>query len=311
MSPTTIVTSGNTFIDIDGFACVIAYTELLKLLGQNSIAVMSAKTNSSVPKQYRAWGEYEVDSSKLNQYSDKNYIVLDLSEPEFFDDCVEDDKVIRILDHHPGFEEYWKAKIGDAAVIESIGAAATLVVREYKEHGLLHKISPQSAELLAAAILSNSLIFQMKMTTQEDKDAYKELQKYFAYSDKFEEKYFAEVEKNIEEDVAGSLMLDSKFININGIRVFIAQLELFSPEDLLSHSENAVRKYLAGIDATNVFVNLAGLRDKRNIILFRDLESLQYLQKTFPEFVYDEKELRAVTPHLMLRKELLKGLLGR
>lgn len=44
-----IVTSGKRYIDIDGYASMIAYRELLKSLGKDAFATSAAEPNSSVP----------------------------------------------------------------------------------------------------------------------------------------------------------------------------------------------------------------------------------------------------------------------
>ncbi|MFN7160771.1 MAG: hypothetical protein ACK4NC_04140 [Candidatus Gracilibacteria bacterium] len=310
MKKAIVVTSGNKFIDIDGFACVIAYAELLTLQGKTAVPLMTAHMNSSVPKGYIDRSIYEKDDSVLDQYDEKEYVILDLSDPKFFESCVEEDKIIHILDHHPGFEKYW-GKIGERAVIESIGAAATLVVREFEKHNLLEKISKKSAEFLAAAILSNTLIFQMSMTTQEDKDAYETLKKFFDYDDGFEAQYFSEVVKNISQNIPNALRLDSKSIEVADKLIFISQLELFQAEGFLEKEKSKAMEYLCTREEDYAFLNLVELNAKRNTIVFRDIESLSYLREVFLDFEYNEEKLHAVTPELMLRKELLKGILSR
>lgn len=48
-----IVTSGRKYLDIDAYASMIAYRELLRVLGEDVVAVSTALLNQSVPKMIR------------------------------------------------------------------------------------------------------------------------------------------------------------------------------------------------------------------------------------------------------------------
>ena len=133
-----IITSANRYIDIDAFACIFAYHELLNLKNEKSEIVVTAELNASITKKYRNINI----NNKIPDPENKEFIVMDVSEPEHFEKFIDLDLVSQIFDHHPGFENYWKEKIGNNAVIEPIGAAATLIYREYKKGNLLNKMSP-------------------------------------------------------------------------------------------------------------------------------------------------------------------------
>lgn len=70
-------------------------------------------------------------SSEL-QDGDK-YVVVDMSDSNVISSFVPLDKVVEIYDHHFGFEEYWKKRLGDRSKIQPIGAAATLIWEEFKQ----------------------------------------------------------------------------------------------------------------------------------------------------------------------------------
>ena len=78
-----IVTSGRKYIDIDAYASIIAYRELLKKQGNNATASTLATLNQSIPP-FILKLKYHLDSTET--VKDTKYIVLDTSNPEFFDE---------------------------------------------------------------------------------------------------------------------------------------------------------------------------------------------------------------------------------
>ena len=117
--------------------------------------------------------------SKLEEYEKHDtdeFIIIDVSNKDYFDDIVVENKVIEVIDHHVGCEEYWKNKLGEKANIEFIGAVATLIVELYEKEKLIEKMPKDIAYLLMSAILDNTLNFKAKVTTDRDKVAYKKLE---------------------------------------------------------------------------------------------------------------------------------------
>ena len=207
MSPIKVITSGSAYLDIDAYACCIAYAELLNLQGIPTRAVSSAKPNASVSKTVLGWG------AVLDDYrptSSDEFVLVDVSDYHHFDPMVALDRVVEVIDHHPGFEEYWSQTLGSAADIRSIGAAATQVFQRWKAAGLLSSISEQSAALLATAILDNTLNFTGQMTTTADIDAYAELVLHAKLTEDWPSHYFLECQASIESDISAALAADLK-----------------------------------------------------------------------------------------------------
>ncbi len=300
-----IITSGYKFVDIDAFACIFAYQELLRLKGEDGAAIITAVLNASITPKYRSMDFYAKDDNSIAQKEQRSFTIMDTSDPDQFERFVSVDRVVRVFDHHPGFEKFWKDKLGDGAIIEPIGAAATLIVREYKRCGLLEKISPMAAELLAVAILSNTLWFQAKISIDEDRSAYDELKEYFVFTEGFEQDYFSEVQAGIESDIDVSLRDDSKSVPMKDALLMIAQLEVWDATRILERFSENIRAFLADTPAKVSFLNLIEIGKYRNLIVFRDRQSLEYLRGYFPEFEYNENTMTAITPHVVLRKELL------
>ena len=191
-----VITCGKSYIDIDGYASAIAYRELLKMKGIESKFVINNALNYSIPSSLKNI-PYTSDNYSLD-FNDK-YIVLDLSDKSYFPDFVDDNRIIEIIDHHPGFEDYWKKLLGNNSIIEPIGSVATIIVEKYEQDSLLEKIDKDIAVLLMAAILDNTLNFTASITTERDKVAYKKLE-VLTNEYNYASKYFGECQKYIENN---------------------------------------------------------------------------------------------------------------
>lgn len=215
--PNIYVTAGSTYLDIDAYACSVAMAELLQLKGINAIAYSSAPCNYSVCKSLVTEGQ--MATALPNDYSKINtkFIIVDVSDPEYIKGSAPLDNVIAVYDHHVGFEEYWESRIGDNSHIEFIGAAATLIYREWVKFGLLHKMTRSTALLLIAAILDNTLNLTSSNTTQEDIDAFNDLCKKANVDEEWCAAYFSEVQANVESDLKNALFNDVKTVRDNNI----------------------------------------------------------------------------------------------
>ena len=163
-----VLTAGSTYLDIDAYACMAARAELLRLQGVDALAYSKAPCNYSVCQSLIEEGQIVRALPSDFNGDNAKYIIVEVSDPDFLKGSVPLDKVIEIYDHHVGFEEYWTSHIGDGMHIEFIGAAATLIYREWKSVGLQDKMAHSTVLLLIAAILDNTLNLTSANTTKED-----------------------------------------------------------------------------------------------------------------------------------------------
>lgn len=212
-----IITAGSTYLDIDAYACCVAMAELLQLQGRNAIAYSKAPCNYSVCKSLIKAGQISEELPSGVSADDAKYIIVDVSDPDFLKSSVPLDNVIGIYDHHVGFEEYWTSRIGDASCIEFIGAAATLIYREWKKAGLQDKMSRSTALLLVAAILDNTLNLTSSNTAQEDIEAFNELCFKEGLDGQWCASYFSEVQSNVESDLKNAIFGDIKTVRNNPV----------------------------------------------------------------------------------------------
>jgi len=299
-----LITTGNAYIDIDGLACVIALEELYKL--QNIEVVSFFNTypiHPTIPKIV----ENIIQGVKINtefpKIDDYQLIEVDVSEPQYFPTPVDHNKIKKIYDHHFGFEEYWKSKIGpENALIKEIGACATLIFQEYQRLGLLDKISKLSANLLYAAIISNSLNFKAEVTKEEDIIAAKKLEKYIDLPKNFAELYFEQTSQNALSNPTKAIDSDRKIVNIHSKPILINQLELWNAKQFIQENLHLMETFLNDPN-NNGFITIANIYVGSNFLVAIDKDVQKLLEETLK--VKFEGTV-AKTSRLYLRKELIR-----
>ena len=201
----TIITAGSNYLDIDAYACCVAMQELLRLKGVRAVAYSAAPCNYSVCDFLVAAGQLEKALPPDFPADTSDYIIVDVSDPEFIRESVPLDRVLAVYDHHTGFEDYWDSRIGENAHIEFLGAAATLIFREWKSAGILEHMTRPTALLLIAAILDNTLDLTSANTTQEDRSAFDALCAIARVGADWRAAYFSEVQRSVEADLENAL----------------------------------------------------------------------------------------------------------
>ena len=257
-----VVTSGSKYMDIDGYACSIAYARLLNLLGINAKAISSADLNNSITNSLRNL------NTKLDNYQakdDDKYVIVDVSNPKFFDKFVKQENVIKVIDHHVGYEEFWRDRIGENANIEFIGAAATLVFEEYEKNNMLDNMSADVAKLLMAAILDNTLNFTAKVTNNRDRVAYKRMQEIVGNKD-FDKWYFYECQLQIEQNLEETIKNDTKTEKVSeSLPKIFGQLTVWN-KDFIIANLTKIRQIFNEMD-DKWMLNLICLQDEKSYII--------------------------------------------
>lgn len=211
-----IITAGSTYLDIDAYACCVAMAELLRSKGETALAYSKAPCNYSVCPSLIQPGQI-ADRLPPDVAGQGKYIIVDVSDPDFLKDSVPLADVVEVYDHHVGFEDYWSERIGDGAHIEFIGAAATLIWRQWKQAGLHEQMSRSTALLLIAAILDNTLNLTSSNTTREDRECLRELCEKENIGPDWCAAYLSEVQAGVEADLKNALFGDIKFIRNNPV----------------------------------------------------------------------------------------------
>ena len=212
-----LITAGSTYLDIDAYACMVAMAELLNLQGTPALAYSGAPCNYSVCPSLTKEGQIARSLPLDCNENSAQYIIVDVSDPEFLKSAVPLDRVTAVYDHHVGFEDYWQSRIGNGAHIEFIGAAATLIYREWERAGLIREMNVLTAKLLIAAILDNTLNLTSSNTTAEDRAVFRALCAHAGVGEEFRAAYFSEVQKSVEADLKNALFGDMKTVRNNPV----------------------------------------------------------------------------------------------
>lgn len=292
-----VLTVGKTYVDIDGYASCLAYRELLKMLGIKAKFVTHSILNYSIIKSLLDL-PYKVDDYLVKE--DDNFIILDLSNKDYFPDFVKEDRIVELIDHHSGFEKYWNDKLNENVVIDKIGAVATIIVEKYEQNDLLKKMNKDIAKLLMAAILDNTLNFTAQITSDRDRMAYKKLQLITGELD-FADVYFNECQNTIECNLEKSIVNDLKHQKTNDyLPEIIGQLTIWNI-DRLKDKKNKI-KQIMNVKGEKWIINIISLKDNNSYIMCSDTDVRQKINELF-DCEYDEEFL--ILKPARLRKELM------
>lgn len=296
-----IVTAGSNYLDIDAYACCVAMKELLALEGKNAIAYSRASCNYSVHSSLIEEGQLVDRLPQDWGDGSAGYIIVDVSDPEYIQDEIPLSDVIRVYDHHTGYEEYWSSRIGDGSHIEFIGAAATLIWREWKKAGLEDGLRPSTARLLVAAILDNTLDLTSANTTQEDIEALHELCKRGSVDRGWCASYFSGVQESVEKDLENALFNDIKRIRDNDVLPSnVAQICVWDARSVLERMPQ-IRQWFSDMDGW--MINLIDVEHRCSYFICDDD---RYQKKLGQEFHIDFKSGVARSETSYLRKEIIK-----
>lgn len=293
------------YADIDVYASILAYEILLNQRGKPARNYIPVAPNYSVPTDLRL-PELEHKTFDFNSTTDQ-IIILDISKPETIHKFAKDDQILEIIDHHPGYEEYWQTHIGKRAIIEPIGAVATSIFEWWGECWDYGKMPSEIAKLLLGAILDNTLNFNADITTPRDRKAAKELTKILntTIAD-FANQYFSAVSQTIEQSLKSSIVKDIKQIKISATSPEIAfgQLTLWNAKNV-SNKISEIRQIISSI-SPSYLISIISISEKQNYILTSSLELDNYLTQLLH---LKSQNNWLVSDQLYLRKEIIAKLL--
>ncbi len=299
---TTVVTSGYHYLDIDAYGGCVAYAELLNLLGDQAVAATTAPLNESITTTIRSW-KSGLHTDYTSKPSDQ-FVLIDISDPNFFDTFVDQARVVEILDHHMEFTDYWHSKLGDQAHIEFIGAACTLVFERWQATGKLPQMSETSARLLVAGILDNTLNFRASVTTNRDKAAYTKLMERANLPADWPAQYFGECEQSIVHDLKRAITNDVKKLSFPsfGRQLTVGQVVVWNGQAIALDRSEEVRSIMSAI-AGEWLMSVVSIAEGKNYLLASDTTVQQFLKRvTGAKFTNG----LGITNRLWLRKEIMK-----
>lgn len=303
----TIITAGSTYLDIDAYACMVAMAELLRLTGANAVPYSKAPCNYSVCNTLIEEGQITREFPFDFNIDKAEYIIVDVSDPEFLKNAVPLDKVAEIYDHHVGFEEYWTSRIGEGTHIEFIGAAATLIYREWKKAGVQDKMKRSTVLLLIAAILDNTLNLTSANTTAEDIEAFNELCQKENVDEAWCASYFSEVQASVESDLENAIFSDIKTVRNNPcLPPRVAQLCVWNADSILSKLSE-IRALFSEV-SDSWMLNIIDIKQRCSYFVCDDALFQNKIEKVF-DISFEAGVAKTKVSYL--RKEIIKKTLFR
>lgn len=297
-----VVTAAQPFTDIDALACAIVYSELLTKEGKKSIAVLPGPLNKSVTQGIKKW---QLAFVAKPAFKEAKYILVDISDPEYFADFVDEKNVIEIFDHRVGFEDYWQKRLGTKSKIDMVGSCATLIWEEFTKRIVPVDISSTSANLLYTAIVSNTLNFKAAVTTQRDVSAFHEIGKFTDLPKNWIERYFSDQDKATLAKPKSSLLNDTKGIGTTRGDIVIGQLELWNSKEFFAKHLAIAKETLKGFGKPLWFLTSPSISEGVNYLYAESGE----IKKLLTETIAAKFEGNiGQTKKLWLRKEILKKL---
>lgn len=228
------------------------------------------------------------------------FVLLDVSNPDFFDIFVDPNRIIEVVDHHPGYEEYWRQNKAVKSQIEVIGAVCTQVYERFVEADKADLLDQDLCKLLIAGILDNTINLRSKITTERDKKAYTVLKKLGGLTDDFGREYFRACESEQMQDLKTAIIDDMKTEWVSPLLPeAIGQIILFNRDRI---TEELLNEVFANFDKW--MINIISLEDGRSYLYCDSKETQSGLEKLFD--TKSNHENLVVLNDFILRKEILK-----
>jgi nanoRNase/pAp phosphatase (c-di-AMP/oligoRNAs hydrolase) len=264
-----VITSSYPFIDIDAYGAMVGYAELLRVQGLNAHAATTAKLNESIPESLRSLGA-PVEIGYRPEPGD-TFGVVDISAPADFDPMVNPQRLTEIIDHHPGFENYWAQYLRGGADIQVIGACCTMIYERWAQASLLNTMTSRTAMLLAAGILDNTLNFQARITTMRDKQAYRDLEQIARLPQGWAATYFTDCQQSIEHNLEEAIKNDTKVIEFRGHpdMYAVGQIVIWDAQSIINDHLPTIQKVVSGIKP-NWFMNVVSIKGDRSYFVCDD-----------------------------------------
>ena len=239
--------------DLDGYACSFAYAELLNKTNKNAVGV--AFGTPYVEVQY-VLNNFEINPLASGEdilLKNKNcsVIFLDESSVSHLPPNISPDQVVEIIDHHMANEE--EKFVNAKKQIEAVGSCATLVAERFAQSGL--RPSREAVILLYGAIVSSTVNFKNKVTTERDKVMADWLLTLIDLPDDFVKNLFLS-KSAVGDDLEQILYSDMKVVELARVKVCIFQLEISGVEKLLENRKDEIMSILKKKPRKSLFLRL-------------------------------------------------------
>ena len=235
----SILVFGHKNPDTDTICSAIAYAELKEKLGKD---IKPGRLGELNEETKFVLDYFKIEKPELiENVSGKEIMLVDHNERTQTADGFEEAKVLELVDHH----RISNFNVDEPLYVrmEPVGCTATIILKLFKENGLLPEKT--TAGLMLSAIISDTLLFKSPTCTECDIKAGKELAKIAGVN---LEEYGLEMLKAGTalggKSEAELLNMDMKIFEIDGAKIGVAQVNTVNEVEVLERKE----KLLAEID---------------------------------------------------------------
>ena len=263
--------------DLDGTACAFAYAEFLNHINESENQAIAATFGQPEPEAQFVFSTFLIPDMQSGEKlidSSSQIILVDASDKNGLARQIDVCKIVEIIDHRKITQAHAfpNAKIQ----IELVGAAATLIAEKFFEKKL--EPSTHSAALLYSAIVSNTINFKAKVTTERDTKMAEWLLTRFALPQNFVNDMFAHKSQFTRPII--EIMRSELATSFGGYPLAISQLEIVDAQQFVEKHLDEIKNALALIQQE--------LKSKYIFLTIIDIE------KTFNLFVCNDKNTQTL-----------------
>ncbi len=287
--------------DLDGTACAFGYAEFLRKNGRNVVAAVFGKPHREAQFVLDKFNIPALeDAEKVVNNVDK-IIIVDASDLRGLSDKIQPEKVVEIIDHRKIHEAH---KFPNAkAQIELVGSAATLIAEKFYNNKTT--ISPESAELLFSAIISNTINFQANVTTERDHKMADWLKTKFSLPDNYTHEMFSD-KSQFKKSLKETIIDDFATFHFNNYHLGIAQLEIIKINEFIRENLVEIKKILDELkkekSLTLIFLTCIDLEEAFNEIVVIDEDTQKFVEQALKVKFEDGVTKRN---GILMRKEIV------
>lgn len=289
--------------DLDGLACIVGYGEYLNQTGQKNSPMFFG-----IPQEEAGFVleklSIQIENADNIELNFDKIILVDTSGPQWQSPKIDLNKVYEIIDHRQfdKISAFPNAKIQ----IEMVGSCATLIAEKFKSKKLIP--SEKTAILLFLAIVSNTINFKNKITTERDISAAKWLKELYNIDNKIIHEMFA-FKSNVKQTVREIFQGQIGCHEFAGKRVSTFQLEIIGVKEFVNDHLDEIKRELKAIAAKEkydyVLFTLIDIEAGNNTFVVADKQTGKLVSEVLN--VQFENGI-AYYPQVIMRKEILPKL---
>jgi inorganic pyrophosphatase/exopolyphosphatase len=217
--------------DLDGVACAFAYEEYLNKTGKHAKFVLFGNYQDEVDFLTKKFSIL-IQPNEFDDFKSNKIALVDASDLRGLSKKINPKNIVEVIDHR----KYYNPNEFPNALfqIELVGAAATLIAEKFFKENI--EISFDSSVLLYYAIVSNTINFKAKVTTERDIKLSEWLREQLRDNANFIEEIFEYKTNKLKVSKQSFLDSFSSFFKIGGKQIGIIQLEITNVDKFISEN---------------------------------------------------------------------------